>query len=115
EPLPTVRQTTSSWHASQSGAPLPWASSAKMWETRRALGEVVVMVSLASGASGPVKGDEEEHEPVGEHDGGDRDRQDDGRGDPVGAGRAVDRADREMEVDRAGGEVRDAQHVVDLR
>src|SRR5205085_10942319 len=34
-----VRQTTSSWHASQKGAPLPFATSAKMAETSSALVE----------------------------------------------------------------------------
>ena len=41
EPSPIVRQTTSSWQASQKGAPLPLATSSKMAETSWALGESV--------------------------------------------------------------------------
>ena len=42
-----VRQTTSSWQASQKGAPLPLATSSKMAETSWALGESFVMVPFS--------------------------------------------------------------------
>jgi hypothetical protein len=46
EPEPMVRQTMSSWHASQNGAPLPWATCSKMAETSWALGDSFVMVAV---------------------------------------------------------------------
>src|SRR5215203_2799030 len=52
---PIVRQTMSSWQASQKGAPLPWATCSKMVETSWALGEGEVMVGgPAEGSSAPL-------------------------------------------------------------